>query len=78
MGIEAKNFNLDVDLLAYSGIVFTPEQRTAFQTSLSILKQQYQFETIYVWGKILGVIDDYFLIQGRHINELEHRQFLCT
>ena len=76
MGIEAKNFNLDVELLAYSGIVFTPEQRTALQTAFIVLKEQYRFERIYVWGKILGVIDDYMIIQGRRQNELQDRQFL--
>jgi len=76
MGIEGKDFNLDLDLLAYSGIVFSPEQRASLQTSLVILKEQYKFKTIHFWGKILGVKDDYFIIQGRHQNELKNRQFL--
>ena len=65
MGIESKDFNLDVDLLAYSGIVLSAEQRTTLQTSMTLLKDQYKFRTIHFWGKILGVNDDYFIVQGR-------------
>lgn len=76
MGIEAKDFCLDLDLLAYSGIIFSPEQRASLQTSLIMLKEQYKFKSIYLWGKILGIADDYFIIQGRQKNELKGRQFL--
>jgi radial spoke head protein 9 len=76
MGIEAKNLSLDIDLLAFSGIVFSPEQRASLQTSLVILKEQYKFATIYFWGKILGVSEDYYIVQGRQKNELTDRQFL--
>ncbi|CAF2329499.1 unnamed protein product [Rotaria sp. Silwood2] len=78
MGIEAKDFSLDLDLLAYSGIVFSPEQRAALQTSLVILKEQYKFKTIHLWGKILGITEDYFIIQGRQKDELKDRQFLYS
>lgn len=76
MGIEGKDFSLDLDLLAFSGIVFSPEQRASLQTSLVILKDQYRFKTIHLWGKILGVSDDYYIIQGRQKDELRDRQFL--
>jgi len=76
MGIEAKDFSLDIDLLGYSGIVFSPEQRASLQTSLVILKEQYKFKTIHLWGKIIGISDDYFIVQGRQKNELKDRQFL--
>jgi hypothetical protein len=76
MGIEAKDFSLDLDLLAYSGIVFSPEQRASLQTSFVILKDQYKFKTIHFWGKIIGITDDYFIVQGRQKNELKDRQFL--
>jgi radial spoke head protein 9 len=76
MGIEAKDFSLDLDLLAFSGIVFSPEQRAALQTSLIILKEQYKFKTIHLWGKILGITEDYFIAQGRQKDELKDRQFL--
>lgn len=78
MGIEAKDVSLDLDLLAYSGIVFSPEQRAALQTALVIQKEQYQFKTIHLWGKILGIKEDYFILQGRKKNELIDRQFLYS
>lgn len=76
MGIEAKDFSLDLDLLAYSGIVFSPEQRASLQTALVILKDQYKFKTVHLWGKILGISDDYYIVQGRQKDELKDRQFL--
>jgi radial spoke head protein 9 len=76
MGIDAKDFTLDLDLLAFSGVVFSPEQRASLQTSLVILKEQYKFKTIYFWGKILGTHDDYFIIQGQQKDALKDRQFL--
>ncbi len=76
MGIEGKDFSLDLDLLAYSGIVFSPEQRASLETSFIILKEQYKFKTIHFWGKILCITNDYFIIQGRQKNELQDRQFL--
>jgi radial spoke head protein 9 len=76
MGIEAKDVSLDLDLLAYSGIVFSPEQRASLLTSLIVLKEQYKFKTIHLWGKILGISEDYFIIQGRQKDELKDRQFL--
>ncbi|CAF1273647.1 unnamed protein product [Adineta steineri] len=78
MGIEAKDFTIDLDLLAFSGIAFSPEQRASLQTSLIILKEQYKFKTIHFWGKILGITDDYFIIQGRQKDELRDRQFLYS
>lgn len=76
MGIESKDFSLDLDLLAFSGIVFSPEQRASLQTSLVILKEQYKFKSIHLWGKILGTTDDYFIVQGRQKNEIIGQQFL--
>jgi len=78
MGIEAKNLSLDLDLLALSGIVFSPEQRASLQTALVILKDQYKFHSIYLWGKILGIHEDYYIVQGRHKDELKERQFLYS
>ena len=76
MGIESKDFSLDLDLLAFSGIVLSPEQRASLQTALVILKEQYKFQSIHFWGKIHGISDDYFIVQGRQKNELADRQFL--
>ena len=76
MGIEGKDFSLDLNLLAYSDIIFSPEQCASLQTSLILLKDQYKFKTIHFWGKILGITDDYFIIQGRQVDELKDRQFL--
>jgi radial spoke head protein 9 len=76
MGIDANQLLLDVENLAYSGIVLSVEQRAALQTSLSIAREQYKFERIYLWGKILGTREDYFIAVGTGKNEIQQRTFL--
>jgi len=60
MGIDANQLVLDIEHLALSGIVLSIEQRASLQTSLSIAREQYKFDRIYLWGKILGTKEDYF------------------
>lgn len=74
MGIEAKDLHSDLDLLASSGVVFSAEHRACLQTSLAILREQNKFNRVYLWGKILGTTEDYYIAQGHEKNELKNRQ----
>lgn len=76
MGIDANQLVLDVDHLSLSGIVLSTEQRASLQTSLSIAREQYKFDRIYLWGKILGTKEDYFIAVGTGTNEIKKRTFL--
>jgi len=49
-----------------------------YKHHLLFSKEQYKFKTIYLWGKILGIADDYFIVQGRQKDELKDRQFLYS
>ena len=75
MGIESNKLILDVENLAYSGIVLSVEQKAALQTSLSILREQYKLNKVYFWGKISGTKEDYFIAVGAGANEIKQRTF---
>lgn len=48
MGIDTNQLNLDVEQLALAGVVLSTEQRASLQTSLSIAREQYKFNRIFV------------------------------
>lgn len=78
MGIDSNRLLLDIEHLAYSGVVLSVEQKASLQTSLAIAKEQYKFNKIYFWGKILGTREDYFVAVGAGINEMKQRTFLYS
>ena len=72
--MDSDALHLNIDFVGSSGIVLSPEQKAALQTSLIILKSNGKFHRVYFWGKILGVKDDYFIAQGVGRDELESRK----
>ena len=72
--MEFRNFHLNVDFVGSSGIILNPEQKAALQSSLLILKQEGKFVNVYFWGKILGIKDDYYIVQGVGKDELQDRR----
>ena len=76
MGIDSNTLLLDIENLAYAGVVLSAEQRAALQTSLSIARDQYKFKRVYFWGKITGTKDDYFVAKGVGKNELKDKTIL--
>lgn len=76
MGIDSNRLLLDIEHLAYCGIVLSVEQKASLQTSLAIARDQYKFARILFWGKILGTKDDYFIAVGVGKNEMRQRTFL--
>lgn len=68
--MEAADLPLNIDYVGTSGIVLSPEQKAALQTSLVIQQNRYKFHRIYFWGKILGIKDDYYIAQGRQRDEM--------
>jgi radial spoke head protein 9 len=78
MGIDSNNLLPDIEHLAYSGILLSVEQRASLQTSLTLCRDQYKFRRIYLWGKILGIKEDYFIAVGVGVNELNPRSFLYS
>ncbi|CAB4001228.1 radial spoke head 9 homolog [Paramuricea clavata] len=76
--MEAEGLHLNIDYVGSSGVILSTEQKAAFQSSLVILKNNYKFKRVLFWGKILGVKDDYFIVEGIRKDELRDRQILYS
>lgn len=74
--MESEGLHLNIDYVGSSGIILSPEQKAALQTSLTILQDNQKFVKVYFWGKILGVKNDYFIAQGVGGDELGDRKTL--
>ncbi|KAM4528933.1 radial spoke head protein 9 homolog [Fundulus diaphanus] len=76
--MDSNSLCYSLDFVASSGRVLTVEQRAALQTSLLILKKNYKFHRVMLWGKILGIKQDYFIAQGRGEDELKDQKYLYS
>ena len=74
--MEADTLHLDIDYVGSSGIILSTEQKAALQSSLVILKSNYKYKRVLFWGKIFGVKNDYFIVQGIGMDELKDRHSL--
>ncbi|KAH3854895.1 radial spoke head protein 9 homolog [Dreissena polymorpha] len=72
--MDSSELHLSVDYVGSSGVVLSPEQKAALQTSLVILQSENKFKKVYFWGKILGTKGDYFIAQGVGKDEMTERR----
>ncbi|BFZ12500.1 hypothetical protein BsWGS_15539 [Bradybaena similaris] len=72
--MESRTLHLNIDYVGSTGIVLSPEQKAAVQTSLTILQHENKFNRVYFWGKISGVKNDYFVSQGVYRDEFAGRK----
>ena len=74
--MEADTLHLNIDYASSSGVILSVEQKAALQSSLVILQTQQRFKHVQFWGKILGVRNDYFIVEGIGKDELKDRRRL--
>ena len=74
--MDSQNLHLYIDFVGSSGVILSPEQKAALQTSLVILKSNHKFAHVKLWGKILGVKDDYYIAQGFSEDQLADKTTL--
>jgi len=72
--MDSVSLHLNIDYVGSSGVILSPEQKAALQTSLVILQNENKFCRVYFWGKIFGVKDDYFIAQGVGKDEFAGRR----
>ncbi|KAL5008947.1 hypothetical protein ScPMuIL_014528 [Solemya velum] len=72
--MESESLHLNIDYVGSSGVILSPEQKTALQTSLKILQSENKCHKVYFWGKILGIKDDYFIAQGVERDEMSGKR----
>jgi len=60
-----------------SGVVFSMAHTAAFQSSLPILKKNYKFSQVLVWGKIQGKDGDFLIAKGIFDSVTDYKFFCC-
>jgi len=76
--MDSGSLKLSMDYVASSGVVLSIEQKTALESSLIILKNQQKFQLVQFFGKIIGIQNDYFIVQGVGKDSLKDRKTLYS
>jgi len=62
--MEAAELSIGLDRIGTVGFTLSPEQRSALQVSLPLLKKEHNFVRVTLWGKVLGTVNDLLIAQG--------------
>ncbi|PIK55121.1 putative radial spoke head protein 9-like [Apostichopus japonicus] len=76
--MESDGLHLNISYVGSCGIILSGEQKAALETSLVILQNNHKFNRVFLWGKILGVKNDYFIAQGTGNDEMADRKTLYS
>ncbi|KAK2113765.1 hypothetical protein P7K49_008031 [Saguinus oedipus] len=63
---------LSLELASGSGQGLSPDRRASLLTSLLLVKRDYRYDRVLFWGRILGLVADYYIAQG--LNALQVRR----
>ncbi|XP_028653118.1 radial spoke head protein 9 homolog [Erpetoichthys calabaricus] len=76
--MDSASVHFSLDLVSGCGSLLSPEQKTALQTSLVILKRNYKFTRVLFWGKIFGIKADYYIARGLGADEMRDKTILYS
>lgn len=76
--MESEGLHLNISYVGSCGVILSAEQKAALETSLVILQNNHKFNRVFLWGKILGVKNDYFIAQGTGDDEMTDRKTLYS
>ncbi|XP_015673482.1 radial spoke head protein 9 homolog [Protobothrops mucrosquamatus] len=62
--MDAETLPYALDLVASSGICLSPEKRAALRNSLLLVRRDYRFEQVRLWGRIQGIRGAYYIAEG--------------
>lgn len=68
----------DVSLVASSGAVLSMSEKAALQSSVPLLKKQYRFGSVKLFGKIKGKSSDYLIAVGEESTGTKKYFFRCV
>jgi hypothetical protein len=64
--MDSESVLYDIEHLAGAGVILPTEIKAAIQSSLVALKHAERFSSLQFWGKITGVVRDYYIAQASH------------
>ncbi|XP_034964084.1 radial spoke head protein 9 homolog isoform X1 [Zootoca vivipara] len=62
--MDAETLPYALDLVASSGVCLSPEKRAALRNSLLLVRRDYRFEQVRLWGRIQGTRGAYYIAEG--------------
>lgn len=74
--MDAESLLLSLELASGSGQGLSPDRRASLLTSLMLVKRDYRFDRVLFWGRILGLVADYYIAQGVSEDQLAPRKTL--
>ncbi|XP_055468755.1 radial spoke head protein 9 homolog isoform X3 [Psammomys obesus] len=76
--MDADGLLLSLELASGSGQGLSPDRRASLLTSLMLVKRDYRFDRVLFWGRILGLVADYYIAQGLSDDQLAPRKTLYS
>lgn len=74
--MDAESLLLSLELASGSGQGLSPDRRASLLTSLTLVKRDYRYDRVLFWGRILGLVADYYIAQGLSEDQLAPRKTL--
>lgn len=74
--MDAESLLLSLELASGSGQGLSPDRRASLLTSLLLVKRDYRYSRVLFWGRILGIVADYYIAQGLSEDQLAPRKTL--
>ncbi|XP_024621868.1 radial spoke head protein 9 homolog [Neophocaena asiaeorientalis asiaeorientalis] len=74
--MDEESLLLSLELASGSGQGLSPDRRASLLTSLMLVKRDYRFDRVLFWGRILGLVADYYIAQGLSEDQLAPRKTL--
>uniref|UniRef100_A0A8C6Y9H2 Radial spoke head protein 9 homolog n=1 Tax=Naja naja TaxID=35670 RepID=A0A8C6Y9H2_NAJNA len=62
--MDAETLPYALDLVASSGVCLSPEKRASLRNSLLLVRRDYRFEQVLLWGRIQGIRGAYYIAEG--------------
>lgn len=76
--MNVEYFSEGLENLMYCGLKLSPEQRILIENSLIVLLQENRFSGMYFWGRITGILHDYYIAFGYTNDCLKDRKYFYS
>ncbi|XP_033073179.1 radial spoke head protein 9 homolog isoform X1 [Trachypithecus francoisi] len=76
--MDADSLLLSLELASGSRQGLSPDRRASLLTSLMLVKRDYRYDRVLFWGRILGLVADYYIAQGLSEDQLAPRKTLYS
>jgi radial spoke head protein 9 len=65
--MEINNLETELKFVNKMGLTLNIEERMKIEMGINLINDKFNLDEVLVWGKIKGVYNDYYIIQGLKI-----------